>query len=55
LASLHIEGIMLVWREGKLKEGIQKSGKILSSWSEFKAALRKHFYPLAYRKKEIME
>jgi hypothetical protein len=55
LASLRLEGTMLIWWEGKLQEGIQKSGKILSSWSEFKAALRKQFYPLAYRQKEIME
>jgi hypothetical protein len=36
-------------------EGIQKSGKIPSSWLKFKAALRKQFSPLAYRQKSIME
>jgi hypothetical protein len=41
LASLCVEGIVLIWWEGKLQEGIQKSGKILSSWSKFKVALRK--------------
>jgi hypothetical protein len=32
LASLFLEGTTLIWWEGKLQEGIQKSGKILSSW-----------------------
>jgi hypothetical protein len=49
LASLFLEGTSLIWWEVKLQEGIQKSNNILSYWSEFKVALRKQFYPLAYR------
>jgi hypothetical protein len=32
LFSLHLEGTTLIWWEGKPREGIEKSGKILSSW-----------------------
>jgi hypothetical protein len=55
LASTHIEGTTLIWWEGKLQEGIQKSSNILFSWSKFIDSLSKQFYPLAYRQKEIME
>jgi hypothetical protein len=55
LASLRLEGTTEVWWEGKLQEHIQNNDKILFSWSEFKVALRKQFYPLEYRQKTIME
>jgi hypothetical protein len=45
----------LIWWESKLQEGVQKNGKILSSWSEFTSALKKQFYPLGYTQKAIME
>jgi hypothetical protein len=55
LASLQLEGTTLIWWESKLQKGVQKNGKILSSWLEFTSALKKQFYPLGYTQKEIME
>jgi hypothetical protein len=40
LASLRLEGTALVWWERKLHDK-SKCGNIISSWSEFKAAIRK--------------
>jgi len=54
LSSLQLEGTTLVWWESKLWD-ISKCGKLLSSWSEFKSAIRKQFYPLGYLHKEMME
>jgi hypothetical protein len=54
LASLRLEGTALVWWERKLQEKI-KRGNHLSSWSEFKLAIRKQLYPLGYLHKEMME
>jgi hypothetical protein len=54
LASLRLEGTALVWWERKLQD-ISKCGNILSTWSEFKLAIRKQFYPLGYLHKEMME
>jgi hypothetical protein len=55
LASLQLEGTMMIWWESKLQEGVQKNGKILSSLYEFTYALKKQFYPLGYTHKTIME
>jgi hypothetical protein len=54
LASLRLEGTALVWWERKLHD-ISKCGNLLSSWSEFKSAIRKKFYPLGYLHKAMME
>jgi hypothetical protein len=54
LASLRLEGTTLVWWERKLQD-ISKCGNLLSSWSEFKSAIRKQFYPLGYLHKAMME
>ena len=35
LASLRMEGTILVWWEAKTKEEIKKHGKIILSWSDF--------------------
>jgi hypothetical protein len=54
LASLRLEGTALVWWERKLHD-MSKCGNILSSWSVFKSAIRKQFYPLGYLHKVMME
>jgi hypothetical protein len=54
LDSLQLEGTALVWWERKLQD-ISKCGNLLSSWSEFKSAIRKQFYPLGYLHKAMME
>jgi hypothetical protein len=54
LASLRLEGTALVWRESKLQDK-SKCGNLLSSWLEFKSAIRKQFYQLGYLHKAMME
>jgi hypothetical protein len=54
LASLQLEGTSLIWWERKIQDR-SKFGNLLSSWSEFKSAIRKQFYPLGYLHKEMME
>jgi hypothetical protein len=54
LASLWLEGIALVWWERKLQDR-SKCGNLLSSWSEFKSAIRKQLYPLGYLHNATME
>jgi hypothetical protein len=55
LDALRLEGTLLIWWENKIQKGVQKNGKILSSWFEFTSALKKQFYPLGYIQKAIME
>jgi hypothetical protein len=54
LTSLQLEGTTLIWWEIKIRDR-SKCGKLLSSWSEFKSAIRKQFYPLGYLHKAMME
>jgi hypothetical protein len=54
LASLRLEGTTLIWWERKIQY-ISKCGNLFSSWSEFKSAIRKQFYPLGYLHKAMME
>jgi hypothetical protein len=54
LTSLWLEGTAIVWWERKLMDR-SKCGKILSSWSEFKSAIRKQIYPLGYLHKAMIE
>ena len=54
LASLSLESATLIWWEAKIQEDMKKHGKVLSSWNDFVAALRRQFYPLAYMQKAIM-
>jgi hypothetical protein len=54
LDSLRLEGTTLVWWESKLQDR-SKCGNLLSSWSEFKSAIMKRFYPLGYLHKAMME
>jgi hypothetical protein len=54
LASLRLEGTAIVWGESKLQDR-SKCGNLLSSWSKFKSAIRKQFYPLGYLHKAMIE
>jgi hypothetical protein len=54
LASLWLEGTTLIWWERKIHD-ISKCGNVISSWLEFKSAIRKQFYPLGYLHKSMME
>ena len=54
LASLRMEGSTLVWWEARTQDEDKNHGKISMSCSNFIAAIKRKFYPLAYMKKEIM-
>lgn len=54
-SSLRLEIVALIWWEANTQEDIKKSGKIISSWNDFVATLRRQFYPLAYMHKAIMD
>jgi hypothetical protein len=54
LDSLRLEGTAFVWWERKNQER-SKYDNLISSWSEFKSAIRKKFYPLGYLHKVMME
>jgi hypothetical protein len=55
LASLILDGSTLIWWESKTQEEIKKNGKIFLSWNDFIIAIKKQFYPLAYKQKASME
>jgi hypothetical protein len=55
LASLRLDGSTLIWWESKTQEEIKKNGEILLSWNDFIIAIKKQFYPLAYKQKATME
>jgi hypothetical protein len=55
LASLRLDGSTLIWWESKTQEEMKKNGKILLSWNDFIIAIKKQFYPLAYKQKATME
>jgi hypothetical protein len=55
LASLRLDSATLIWWESKTQEGMKKHGKILISWNDFIVAIKRQFYPLAYKKKATME
>jgi len=50
-----LESAALIWWEAKTQEDLKKSGKIISSWNDFIAALRRKFYLVSYMQKEIMD
>jgi len=54
LASLRLGGTALVWWEGKTQADMKRHGKTISVWSEFVAAIKKQFYPLAYMQQAMM-
>jgi hypothetical protein len=55
LASIRMESATLIWWEAKTQEDMKKHGNFLSSWNGFIVALKRHFYPLAYMHKTIMD
>jgi hypothetical protein len=55
LASLRLDGSTLIWWESKTQEEIKKNGKFFLSWNDFIIAIKKQFYPLAYKQKATME
>jgi hypothetical protein len=55
LASLILYSATLIWWESKTQEDMKKHGKILISWNDFIVAIKKQFYPLAYKQKATME
>jgi hypothetical protein len=55
LASLILDGLALIWWESKTPEEMKKHGKFFLSWNDFIIAIKKQFYPLAYKQKETME
>jgi hypothetical protein len=55
LASLRLEGTTLIWWQSKMQHGTQQVGKIFPSWHDFISALRKQFYPLGYKEKDLIE
>lgn len=55
IASLQVESASLIWWDSKTQEDLKKSGKIISSWNDLIAALRRQFYPLTYMQKAIMD
>jgi hypothetical protein len=55
LASLRLDSATLIWWESKTQEEMKKHGKILLSWNDFIIAIKKQFYPLAYKQKATME
>jgi hypothetical protein len=55
LASLCLVGTRLIWWQSKLKNGTQQVGNVFPSWQDFVFSLRKHFYPLGYKEKALIE
>jgi hypothetical protein len=55
LASLRLDGSALIWWESKTQEEMKKNGKNFLSWNDFIIAIKKQFYPLAYKQKATME
>jgi hypothetical protein len=55
LASLRLAGTTLIWWQSKLKNGTQQVGNVFPSCQVFVSALRKQFYPLGYKEKDLIE
>jgi hypothetical protein len=55
LASLRLAGTTLIWWQSKLQHGTQQIGNVFPSWKDFIFALRKQFYPLGYKEKDLIE
>jgi hypothetical protein len=55
LASLRLDGSTLIWWESKTQEEMKKNGNFFLSWNDFIIAIKKQFYPLAYKQKATME
>jgi hypothetical protein len=55
LAMLQMGSTALVWWESKNQYDLAKKGKIISSWYEFTAALKKQFNPFNYMQQAVMD
>ena len=55
LASLRLARTTLIWWESKLQNGTQQVGNVFPSWKVFFSSLRKKFYPLGYKEKDLIE
>jgi hypothetical protein len=55
LSSLRLDSAALIWWESKTQEDMKKHGKILTSWNDFIVAIKRQFYPLAYKQKATMD
>jgi hypothetical protein len=55
LASLYLEGTSLIQWQSKMQHGTRQVGNIFPSWHDFISALRKQFYPLGYKEKDLIE
>lgn len=54
LASLRMDGATLILWEEETQEEIKNHGKISIYWSDFIAAIKRQFYPIAYMQKSII-
>ena len=55
LASLRLAGTTMIWWQSKFQHGTQKVGNVFPSRKDFVFALRKQFYPLGYKEKDLIE
>jgi hypothetical protein len=55
LASLRLDSAALIWWESKTQEDMRKHGKNLTSWNDFIVAIKRQFYPFAYKQKATMD
>ena len=50
-----MEGVALVWWKARTQDEIKKHAKILISWSDFIASIKRKFNPLSFIQKPIMD
>jgi hypothetical protein len=55
LASLRLAGTTIIRWQSKLQNGTQKVGNVFTSWQVFVSSLKKKFYPLGYKEKDLIE
>ena len=55
LALLRLAGTTLIWWQSKLQNVRQQVGNVFPSWKDFVFSLRKQFYPLGYKDKDLIE
>jgi hypothetical protein len=55
LASLRLASTTLIWWQSKLQNGMQQMGNLFPSWEIFISSLRKKFYTLGYKRKDLIE
>jgi hypothetical protein len=55
LASLQLVGTTLIWWQSELPNSTQQVGNVFPSWKVIFYALKKKFYPLGYKEKDLIE